>query len=149
MHLDHFSRFADIQTYTQTDRPCYSFSSNRARSLSLGIIWLRCGRVCRVCGYRKAVRATLILIPLLGLQYVLFPMRPDRRGRIEDVYLLTVAVVTSLQVALTSRRVTVTNCYKPLYTSIAKVTGKAPWGSETPERISTKLKIKYRTMSCV
>jgi len=47
---------------------------------------------------RKAVRATLILIPLLGLQYVLFPMRPQRDSRLEYIHLLTIAAVTSLQV---------------------------------------------------
>jgi len=47
---------------------------------------------------RKAVRATLILIPLLGLQYMLFPMRPQEGSRLDDVYLVTVAIVTSLQV---------------------------------------------------
>ena len=47
---------------------------------------------------RKAVRATLILIPLLGLQYMLFPMRPQEGSTLDDVYLITVAIVTSLQV---------------------------------------------------
>ena len=80
--------------------------------------------VCGTCGWvggcRKAVRATLILIPLLGLQYMLFPMRPRddsalhdlylgrpctqrestgaSSGALHDLYLVTVAVVTSLQV---------------------------------------------------
>jgi len=48
--------------------------------------------------HRKAVRATLILIPLLGLQYMLFPMRPQEGSILDDVYLITVAIVTSLQV---------------------------------------------------
>ena len=47
---------------------------------------------------RKAVRAALILIPLLGLQYMLFPMRPQEGSTLDDVYLITVAIVTSLQV---------------------------------------------------
>ena len=47
---------------------------------------------------RKAVRATLILIPLLGLQYMLFPMRPREGSTLDDVYLIAVAIVTSLQV---------------------------------------------------
>lgn len=46
---------------------------------------------------KKAVRATLILIPLLGLQYMLFPMRPREGSTLDDVYLITVAIVTSLQ----------------------------------------------------
>ena len=58
--------------------------------------------VARVAGWvggcRKAVRATLILIPLLGLQYMLFPMRPRDDSALHDLYLVTVAVVTSLQV---------------------------------------------------
>ena len=52
---------------------------------------------------RKAVRATLILIPLLGLQYVLFPMRPQHDGRLKHIHNLTVAVVTSLQVVTACR----------------------------------------------
>ena len=38
-------------------------------------------------GCRKAVRATLILIPLLGLQYMLFPMRPRDDSALHDLYL--------------------------------------------------------------
>ena len=49
---------------------------------------------------RKAVRATLILIPLLGLQYMLFPMRPQEGSVLEDLYLIAVAIVTSLQVVM-------------------------------------------------
>jgi len=51
-----------------------------------------------VVACRKAVRATLILIPLLGLQYMLFPMRPKEGSTLDDVYLINVAIVTSLQV---------------------------------------------------
>lgn len=29
--------------------------------------------------YMKAVRATLILVPLLGIQFVIFPWRPENR----------------------------------------------------------------------
>lgn len=29
--------------------------------------------------YMKAVRATLILVPLLGIQFVIFPLRPENR----------------------------------------------------------------------
>ncbi|CAI9587033.1 unnamed protein product [Staurois parvus] len=28
--------------------------------------------------YMKAVRATLILVPLLGIQFVIFPWRPEK-----------------------------------------------------------------------
>ncbi|BES94463.1 receptor [Nesidiocoris tenuis] len=46
---------------------------------------------------RKAVRATLILIPLLGLQYLLTPFRPDQGTQWEYVYQVVSAVVTSCQ----------------------------------------------------
>ena len=49
-------------------------------------------------GGRKAVRATLILIPLLGLQYTIFPLRPQSGSPLEEAYLVTSAVVTSFQV---------------------------------------------------
>jgi len=62
-------------------------------------------RVCVVD--RKAVRATLILIPLLGLQYMLFPMRPQEGSLLDDVYLITVAIVTSLQVAYDKTRLVI------------------------------------------
>ncbi|KAH6939591.1 hypothetical protein HPB50_019931 [Hyalomma asiaticum] len=45
----------------------------------------------------KAVRATLILLPLLGLHYVVTPFRPER-DRICLVYEIFSALVTSLQV---------------------------------------------------
>lgn len=36
--------------------------------------------------YMKAVRATLILVPLLGIQFVIFPWRPENRlaGEVYD-----------------------------------------------------------------
>ncbi|KAI1305977.1 Calcitonin gene-related peptide type 1 receptor [Halotydeus destructor] len=46
---------------------------------------------------RKAVRATLILIPLLGLQYMLTPFRPPPGSPAEAVYEIIAAAVTSLQ----------------------------------------------------
>ncbi|KAG1650523.1 Calcitonin gene-related peptide type 1 receptor [Nymphon striatum] len=46
---------------------------------------------------RKAVRATLILIPLLGLHYILIPFRPETKSPGEAVYETVSAVVTSLQ----------------------------------------------------
>ncbi|ELT89684.1 hypothetical protein CAPTEDRAFT_221530 [Capitella teleta] len=48
-------------------------------------------------GYRKAVRATLILIPLLGLQFILFPLRPEENTTWDEIYMLVSAVVTSCQ----------------------------------------------------
>ncbi|CAL4075654.1 unnamed protein product, partial [Meganyctiphanes norvegica] len=46
---------------------------------------------------RKAVRATLILIPLLGLHYIIVPFRPDDQSPGRQVYLIFSALVTSLQ----------------------------------------------------
>ena len=48
--------------------------------------------------YRKATRATLILVPLLGLQYLLFPIRPEPDSQLQDVYHIAVALLVSLQV---------------------------------------------------
>ncbi|XP_063595561.1 calcitonin gene-related peptide type 1 receptor-like isoform X2 [Penaeus indicus] len=48
-------------------------------------------------GTRKAVRATLILIPLLGLHYVLMPFRPAKGSHWEFVYEVISAVVSSFQ----------------------------------------------------
>uniref|UniRef100_A0A1B6E976 G-protein coupled receptors family 2 profile 2 domain-containing protein n=1 Tax=Clastoptera arizonana TaxID=38151 RepID=A0A1B6E976_9HEMI len=46
---------------------------------------------------KKAVRATLILIPLLGLQYILTPFRPEQGDTWEAVYQVISAVVASWQ----------------------------------------------------
>nr|XP_053634041.1 calcitonin gene-related peptide type 1 receptor-like isoform X2 [Cherax quadricarinatus] len=46
---------------------------------------------------RKAVRATLILIPLLGLHYILIPFRPPKGSPGEGVYLVVSAVAASFQ----------------------------------------------------
>ncbi|XP_048754810.1 calcitonin receptor-like [Ostrea edulis] len=47
---------------------------------------------------RKAVRAMAILIPLLGLQFLVFVKRPnDKDSTLYDVYTYTVAIVISLQ----------------------------------------------------
>ncbi|XP_042209098.1 calcitonin gene-related peptide type 1 receptor-like [Homarus americanus] len=48
-------------------------------------------------GTRKAVRATLILIPLLGLHYVLMPFRPAPGSNGELVYQVVTALVSSFQ----------------------------------------------------
>lgn len=54
--------------------------------------WRRC---------RKAVRATGILIPLLGLQFLVFIKRPnDKDSTLYDVYTYAVAIVVSLQVSI-------------------------------------------------
>lgn len=51
-----------------------------------------------LCLFRKAARATLILIPLLGIQYLLFPIAPDEGSSLHEVYLIIVALHLSLQV---------------------------------------------------
>ena len=50
------------------------------------------GRIC------KAARATLILIPLLGLQYFMTPFRPEHGTDWEPCYQIVSAVVVSGQV---------------------------------------------------
>lgn len=47
--------------------------------------------------FRKAVRATLILFPLFGLQHILLPLRPDP-GTSEKWYQIFSAVIISCQV---------------------------------------------------
>lgn len=51
---------------------------------------------------RKATRATLILIPLLGIQYLMFPIKPAEGSNWEEVYLIVVALHLSLQGAFVS-----------------------------------------------
>jgi len=47
----------------------------------------------------KAVRATLILVPLLGIEFVLFPWRPE--GRItEEVYEYVMHILMHYQVGI-------------------------------------------------
>lgn len=48
--------------------------------------------------FRKAVRATLILFPLFGLQHILFPLRPDPGTTTEKMYQIFSAMVISCQV---------------------------------------------------
>ncbi|KAG8232509.1 hypothetical protein J437_LFUL011611 [Ladona fulva] len=50
-------------------------------------------------GMKKAVRATLILIPLFGIQHVLIPFRPEPKAPGEAVYQIFSAVLVSLQVS--------------------------------------------------
>lgn len=47
--------------------------------------------------YKKAARATLILIPLLGLHYFIIPFRPKSGSPLLHVYLFTGAIITSTQ----------------------------------------------------
>ncbi|XP_071157929.1 calcitonin receptor-like [Mytilus edulis] len=51
---------------------------------------------------KKAARATLVLIPLLGFQYLLLPMRPEHGSPFEDVYSYCSAILTSCQGAFVS-----------------------------------------------
>lgn len=46
---------------------------------------------------RKAVRATLILVPLFGLQHLLLPLRPEAGSGIEKYYQIAAAILISLQ----------------------------------------------------
>ncbi|GFR66888.1 calcitonin receptor [Elysia marginata] len=51
---------------------------------------------------RKAAKATLILVPLFGLQFLVFPVRPDEDSPLHDVYLHFMALLMSLQGTLVS-----------------------------------------------
>ena len=55
-----------------------------------------CLYLCVFC--RKAVRAIIILIPLLGLQFILFPFRPEQDSGFLFAYKMLSAAVTSFQV---------------------------------------------------
>lgn len=46
---------------------------------------------------KKAVRATLILIPLFGLQYILLPFRPEDGSTLDVPYQLLSSILISLQ----------------------------------------------------
>uniref|UniRef100_A0A182LVA3 G-protein coupled receptors family 2 profile 2 domain-containing protein n=1 Tax=Anopheles culicifacies TaxID=139723 RepID=A0A182LVA3_9DIPT len=48
-------------------------------------------------GLRKATRATLILIPLFGLQHILLPLRPEKGCSLERYYQIGAALLISLQ----------------------------------------------------
>jgi len=48
--------------------------------------------------YRKAIKATVILMPLLGLTNLLFFISPFKEGSIHSAYQLTNAVLRSSQV---------------------------------------------------
>lgn len=47
---------------------------------------------------QKALRATLILVPLFGLHYVLLPFRPDAGSSFDKVYQILSALLISMQV---------------------------------------------------
>jgi calcitonin receptor-like len=51
-------------------------------------------------GMRKAVRATLILVPLFGIHHILIPFRPEPGHYGEKIYQIVSAVVVSLQVRM-------------------------------------------------
>ncbi|GFO06609.1 calcitonin receptor [Plakobranchus ocellatus] len=51
---------------------------------------------------RKAAKATLILVPLFGLQFLVFPVRPAEDSPLHDVYLHFMALLMSLQGTLVS-----------------------------------------------
>ncbi|KAL5007136.1 hypothetical protein ScPMuIL_015942 [Solemya velum] len=51
---------------------------------------------------KKAARAILILIPLLGIQYLMFPMKPDDDSPIAEFYYMFTALFISLQGAFVS-----------------------------------------------
>ena len=46
------------------------------------------------------MRATLILVPLFGLQYLIFPVRPAEGTALYDFYHYFIALLMSLQVFL-------------------------------------------------
>ncbi|KAJ6626434.1 Calcitonin receptor, partial [Pseudolycoriella hygida] len=46
---------------------------------------------------QKALRATLILVPLFGLHYILLPFRPEAGGSLDKIYQITSAALISLQ----------------------------------------------------
>jgi hypothetical protein len=48
----------------------------------------------------QAVRATLILVPLLGLHYLLTPFRPSSGSAMEKSYLILSAIASSFQVTI-------------------------------------------------
>ena len=47
--------------------------------------------------YRKAIRATVVLFPLLGITNLLFAVNPGGKGDLENAYMLTNAILQSSQ----------------------------------------------------
>lgn len=56
------------------------------------------------CTFRRGVRATLILIPLLGLHYFIMPFKPRGNQRMEYIYNIITAVLISFQVKSNAKR---------------------------------------------
>jgi hypothetical protein len=46
----------------------------------------------------KAARAALMLVPILGVHFILLPMRPAAGSTLEPIYLITAAIASSYQV---------------------------------------------------
>lgn len=59
--------------------------------------------------YMKAVRATLILVPLLGIQFVIFPWRPENRLA-GEIYDYIMHILMHYQVSFTFRFVLSSHC---------------------------------------
>ncbi|CAL1531756.1 unnamed protein product [Lymnaea stagnalis] len=51
---------------------------------------------------RKAAKAILILVPLFGMQWLLFPVRPEQDSVLHDIYVHFAAVIISIQGTLVS-----------------------------------------------
>ncbi len=47
----------------------------------------------------QAARAALMLVPILGLHFILLPMRPEAGSALEPVYEVVSAVTSSFQVS--------------------------------------------------
>ncbi|KAM6924928.1 calcitonin gene-related peptide type 1 receptor-like [Xenentodon cancila] len=99
--------------------------------------------------YMKAVRATLILIPLLGIQFILFPWRPE--GRISQaIYDFVISVFSNFQGFLVA--IIFCFCNAEAQTAMQRkwVQWKAAWGKtgwvETP---MTNSHFNYHTNSSI
>ncbi|XP_075743600.1 calcitonin gene-related peptide type 1 receptor isoform X3 [Rhipicephalus microplus] len=82
---------------------------------------------------RKAVRATLILLPLLGLHYVVLPFRPER-DRICLTYEIFSALVTSLQGLCVSMLYCFFN--EEVLTALRRVLSQTPCATKEWRRMS-------------
>ncbi|XP_075741108.1 calcitonin gene-related peptide type 1 receptor isoform X1 [Rhipicephalus microplus] len=95
---------------------------------------------------RKAVRATVILLPLLGLHYVVTPFRPDK-GSIFLAYEIISALVTSLQ----GLCVALLFCFfnGEVLGVLRKTLSQTPWFSYESRRMSyanTSISRRYRSL---
>lgn len=75
---------------------------------------------------RKAIKATIILIPLFGLQYMLIPFRPETGSKYEKIYQILSAVVVSFQVRRIHSFSPVCVFYNLLLSCIALLSGLCP-----------------------